>query len=402
VPESHFSVLNKDQSTDARSATLRTRRGEIQTPVFMPVGTQAAVKTLTPEEVRRTGSSIILANTYHLLVRPGVETIQAAGGVHSFMGWDGPLLTDSGGFQVFSLAANRAVRERGVEFRSHHDGRKLELTPESVIDLQITYGSDIMMPLDELAGYDSTSEEQFAAMQRTTRWLDRGIEYFARLKNGIKEPPLLFGIAQGGFDSDRRSLHARELAHRDVDGFSIGGLSVGETKDEMMEMLAASISHLPDDRPRYLMGVGSPEDLWRAVSQGVDMFDCVHPTRIARRGALFTREGRVNITAARFRHQFQPLESDCDCMACTEFSAAYVHHLFRSGEMLGPRLASIHNLRFMNRITEEMRSALREGNFDRTCEDCLSRYRQVDEWTAREQRARWMENESRKRQITPG
>jgi queuine tRNA-ribosyltransferase len=397
-----FSVLNKDDSTAARRGVLHTRRGEVATPVFMPVGTQAAVKTLTPDEVRETGSTIILANTYHLMLRPGVETIQFAGGVHRFMGWDGPILTDSGGFQVFSLASRRKVLEQGVEFRSHHDGRKLELTPESAINLQLAYGSDIMMPLDELAGYDSSDLEQQSAAERTSRWLDRGIEHFADLKQQLTEPPMLFGISQGGFDPKRRAAHAAEIATKDVDGFSIGGLSVGETKAEMIDMLSASIGSLPSDRPRYLMGVGSPEDLWRAVSLGVDMFDCVHPTRIARRGALFTRDGRVNITAAKFKHRFSPIEPDCDCLTCQTFTAAYVHHLFRSDEMLGPRLASIHNLRFMHRLTAEMRIALEQGSFNEVCEEFLARYQQVDERTAREQRERWMSSRSRKSSLASG
>jgi queuine tRNA-ribosyltransferase len=397
VTHPKFSVLNEDDSSAARRAVLRTRRGDVPTPVFMPVGTQAAVKTLTPDEVRETGSTIILSNTYHLMLRPGVETIQLAGGIHRFMGWDGPILTDSGGFQVFSLASRRKVREQGVEFRSHHDGRKLELTPESAIDLQVAYGSDIMMPLDELAGYDSSDSDQQAAAERTTRWLARGIEHFANLKQHMADPPMFFGISQGGFDSKRRAAHAAEIATKDVDGFSIGGLSVGETKAEMVEMLSASIGILPGHMPRYLMGVGSPEDLWRAVSLGVDMFDCVHPTRIARRGALFTRDGRVNITNARFTHHFESIEADCDCFTCKTFSASYLHHLFRAGEMLGPRLASIHNLRFMHRITEEMRSALEQGTFGTRCEEFLARYRQVDERAAREQRERWMDNQSRKR-----
>jgi queuine tRNA-ribosyltransferase len=402
VSTSRFSIVASDQRSEAREGVLQTRRGIVPTPAFMPVGTQAAVKTLTPGEVQDAGSSIILANTYHLMLRPGLEIIKEAGGVHQFMNWSGPILTDSGGFQVYSLATRRKVTERGVEFRSHHDGRKLELTPETVIDLQVGYGSDVMMPLDELAGYDSSVKEQQSAAERTQRWLKRGIEHFGGLMGSIDDRPMLFGITQGGFDPGFRAAQAAETAEKDVDGFSIGGLSVGESKAEMIDMLNASLSRLPIDRPRYLMGVGSPEDLWRAVSLGVDMFDCVHPTRVARRGALFTRDGRVNITAGRFRRMFAPLERDCDCVMCRTFSVAYVHHLFRAGEMLGQRLASIHNIRFMHRITHEMREAIRSGEFIEACDAFLARYQQVDERTAQEQRARWMEVQSRKFGTTTG
>lgn len=394
---STFDILVTDQESGARAGILHTRRGPIETPVFMPVGTQAAVKTLTPSEVYETGSRIILANTYHLLLRPGPELITEAGGVHQFMNWRGPILTDSGGYQVFSLSSIRKIRERGVEFRSHHDGRKMELTPESVIDLQTGFGSDIMMPLDELAGYDSPATAQRAASDRTIRWLDRAIQHFSDSREQDETRGMLFGIAQGGFDPMLRTEQARMIASRDVDGISIGGLSVGETKQELFKMLDASLDGVPRDRPHYLMGVGSPEDLWEAVSRGVDMFDCVHPTRIARRGALFTRDGRVNITASKFRRQFDPLESDCDCVMCRNFSAAYVHHLFRSGEMLAQRLGSIHNLRFLHRVIGEMRIALHAGDFARRRDEFLSRYQRVDEKITQEQRERWRASRERKR-----
>jgi queuine tRNA-ribosyltransferase len=391
----NFEIVSRDPQSDAREGILHTRRGLVETPVFMPVGTQAAVKTMTPDELRAAGSSIILANTYHLLLKPGVDIIQEAGGVHQFMSWNGPILTDSGGYQVFSLASRRNVRERGVEFRSHHDGRKFELTPESVIDLQMAYGSDIMMPLDELAGYDSSIREQRGAAERTLRWLDRAIQHFRQKESDGATSAMLFGISQGGFEPDLRTEQAKITFSKDVDGFSIGGLSVGETKSQLLEMLDASLAGLPDDRPRYLMGVGSPEDLWEAVSRGVDMFDCVHPTRVARRGALFTRDGRVNITAARFKRQFVPLDEDCDCLMCQNFTTAYVHHLFRAGEMLGQRLASIHNVRFMHRITEEMRRAIRNGTYASARDGFLKSYRRVDESVTQEQRSRWLARRQR-------
>lgn len=387
-----FQILNEDPHSSARRGELHTRRGIVSTPAFMPVGTQAAVKTLTPDEIHDTGSEIILANTYHLMLRPGLEVISAAGGVHRFMNWSGPILTDSGGFQVFSLSESRKVRERGVEFRSHIDGRKLELTPESAIDLQVGFGSDVIMPLDELIGFESTQMEQVDAAERTLRWLARSADHFrTTFQSPGEERPLLFGIAQGGFDGRRRAEHSRRIAEHDLDGYSIGGLSVGEPKDLLFEMLAASIEGLPRQRPRYLMGVGSPEDLWKAVSLGVDMFDCVHPTRVARRGAFFTRAGRVNITAATFRERFEPLDPDCDCYSCRNFTAAYIHHLFRAGEMLGPRLATIHNLHFFQSVMREIREAIAGGTFSDRYASFQRSYKPVDDGTARAQRIRWAE-----------
>lgn len=384
-----FQIQATDSSTVARTGRLWTRRSAVQTPVFMPVGTQAAVKTLTPQEVADAGSQIILANTYHLMLRPGVEIIRTAGGLHAFMSWNGPILTDSGGYQVFSLSARRTVREHGVEFRSHHDGRRLELTPESALDLQLAFGSDVVMPLDQLAGYDDPSDEQATAADRTLRWLERSVVHFRAATDQTEQRPLLFAIAQGGFDASRRQDHARRTAQMPVDGFSIGGLSVGEEKGELFAMLDASVAGLPPNRARYLMGVGSPEDLWKAVARGVDMFDCVHPTRVARRGAFFTYDGRVNITASRFKTQMDPVDPVCDCQTCHAFSAAYIHHLFRSGEMLGPRLATIHNIRFMHRLTEQMREAINAGEFERQMRAFLDRYQPADEHVARDQRARW-------------
>jgi queuine tRNA-ribosyltransferase len=398
-----FHVYDVDATTAARRGELRTRRGIVSTPAFMPVGTQAAVKTLTPEETTATGSEIILANTYHLMLRPGLEVVQAAGGLHRFMGWSGPILTDSGGFQVFSLSQVRKVTESGVQFRSHVDGRKLELTPEEAINLQAGFGSDVIMPLDELAGFNATDDEQSEAAERTQRWLDRCVEHFSKLNQlPDSERPLIFGIAQGGFDPGRRTEHARRTSEKDVDGYSIGGLSVGEPKDVLFDMLRASVKGLPADRPRYLMGVGSPEDLWQAVSHGIDMFDCVQPTRVARRGAHYTRFGRVNVTAARFREVFGPLDPECDCYACRNFSAAYVHHLFRSGEMLGPRLATIHNIRFVQVIMREIRDSIASGNFADCYASFMERYQPVDASVAQDQRAKWAERRAQQLTSTHG
>jgi len=371
---------------------LVTRRGMIDLPAFMPVGTQATVKALTPSDVQATGSQILLANTYHLMLRPGLDIIQAAGGLHQFMGWSGPILTDSGGFQVFSLANRRKVSEQGVTFRSHLDGSAHELSPERAVDLQLGFGSDIVMPLDDVVGFDSDARRQTESMERTHRWLDRALQHWRARGNATSDEDgqaFLFGIAQGGFDAGRRRESASAVAESAVDGCAIGGLSVGEPKVTMLEMLAASISALPVDRPRYLMGVGSPEDLWQCVALGVDMFDCVHPTRVARRGALFTLDGRVNITSARFARDFGPVDPSCDCETCTTFSAAYLHHLFRARELLAYRLGTIHNLRFIQRQMASIRQSLEVGTFDSEKRAFLDRYQVSNADVAKEQKQRW-------------
>lgn len=392
-PPNHFQILATDPASRARTGVLRTRRGNVRTPAFMPVGTQATVKALTPDEVRASGTDIILANTYHLMLRPGLAVLEAAGGLQRFMAWDGPILTDSGGFQVFSLAQRREVREAGVTFRSHIDGSRWELTPESAIDLQVGFGSDIIMPLDELVGYGSDDAAQEAAMARTHRWLRRAVQRFAE-RTADSEPggrPLLFGIAQGGFDLARRRESAAFLGDLPLDGSAIGGLSVGEPKEVMAEMLDASVDGLPPDRPRYLMGVGSPEDLWRGVAAGVDMFDCVHPTRVARRGALFTPDGRVDVTSPRFRTDFGPIDPTCGCPTCATFSAAYLHHLFRARELLAARLGTIHNLWFVQREMRRMREAIADGTFVDAMRAFLDRYRPADCAAAAVQRRRQAE-----------
>lgn len=341
----------------------------------MPVGTQATVKTLLPAEVRATGAQIILANTYHLMLRPGLSTLQAAGGLHRFMGWDRPILTDSGGFQIFSLGGNVRVREEGVTFRSHIDGRALQLTPEQAVALQLGWGSDILMPLDHLVGLPSETLTVLDAMERTHRWLERAIAAFREA--GGSETSALFGICQGGMDEQMRRESAATLAEADVAGCAIGGLSVGEPKPVMAAMLEVVTPVLPVDKPRYLMGVGSPEDLWMGVARGVDLFDCVLPTRLARNGALFTPEGRITIKNRRFAEMHAPLDATCDCAACQEFSAAYLHHLFRAREVLGLRLASVHNLRFLAREMEQIRSAIETGTFSSAFRAFQNRYRPV-------------------------
>lgn len=362
APAVSFEVLSSDPSTMARRGRLITRRGVVETPAFMPVGTQATVKTLHPAEVRAVGAQILLANAYHLMLRPGVEVIEQAGGLHRFMGWSGPILTDSGGFQLFSLAQKTRVTEAGVAFRSHIDGSQHELTPERAVQLQFGYGSDIAMPLDHLIGLPAARPEMQAAMERTHRWLARCIAEHRRL-GGDARGTALFGIVQGGTDANLRLESARVIGAAEVSGCAIGGLSVGEPKETMADMLDVTTPLLPVDKPRYLMGVGSPEDLWSGVERGVDLFDCVLPTRLARNAALFTPEGRVNLRSRRFREVFDPIDPTCDCETCRTFSAAYVHHLFRAEEVLALRLASVHNLRFLIRQTELIRRAIEEARF---------------------------------------
>jgi queuine tRNA-ribosyltransferase len=357
-----FDLLREDTGSYARRGRIETPHGIIETPVFMPVGTQATVKTLDPIEVMQTGAQIILANTYHLMLRPGVNVIREAGGLNRFMGWHGPILTDSGGFQVYSLAANTKMSEDGVTFASHIDGSRWTMTPESVVKLQLGYGSDIMMQLDHVLGLPAERSAIEDATERSARWLDRTVIAF-RDQGGVESRSVLFGIQQGGIEADLRIASARRVANSDVAGCAIGGLSVGESKAVMAEMLEVSVPHLPRDKPRYLMGVGSPEDIWHGVARGIDMFDCVLPTRAARNGALYTPDGRIAITNARFKHFHAPVDGSCDCTTCTRFSAAYIHHLFRAREIFGMRLASIHNLRFLARQIEDIRRALENNTF---------------------------------------
>jgi queuine tRNA-ribosyltransferase len=371
-----FEVVAIDPVSGARRGRMTTRCGVVETPAFMPVGTQATVKTLLPEEVRATGAQIILANTYHLMLRPGLETLVAAGGLHRFMGWDGPILTDSGGFQIFSLAGNVRVRENGVTFRSHIDGSPRELTPETAVTMQLGWGSDVVMALDHLVGLPADLASVRDATDRTHRWLARCIGAFADL--GGEERAALFGICQGGMDTQLRRDSAAAIAAATVAGCAIGGLSVGEPKPVMAEMLEVVSDILPIGKPRYLMGVGSPEDIWMGVARGVDLFDCVLPTRLARNGALFTPEGRINIKQRRFADVHAPLDPECDCDTCNRFSAAYLHHLFRSGEVLGLRLASVHNLRFLANQVAAIRQAIEQNAFASAHATFLSRYRPVE------------------------
>ena len=371
-----FDLLAEDPQTMARRGRITTTRGVIETPVFMPVGTQATIKTLHPAEVEQTGAQIVLANTYHLMLRPGVDVIREAGGLHAFMNWHRPILTDSGGFQVFSLAANNKVREEGVTFASHIDGSRWTMTPESVVDLQLGYGSDIMMQLDHVLGLPAERRKIQDATERSARWLERAVAAYAN-RNGSETRSVLFGIQQGGMDADLRIASAHRVGSMDVAGCAVGGLSVGEPKEVMAAMLEISTPELPREKPRYLMGVGSPEDLWHGVARGIDMMDCVLPTRAARNGALYTMDGRINITKGEWKHAHRPVDETCDCVACTQFTAAYLHHLFRAGEIFGMRLASVHNLRFLARQMEEIRAALDAGTFAEAFRRFDERYRPV-------------------------
>lgn len=366
-----------------RTGLLTTSRGSIRTPAFMPVGTLATVKTVSTQEVRNAGADILLVNAYHLYLRPGHELIQRLGGVHRFMDWDGPILSDSGGFQVFSLAGLRKVSEEGVRFRSHIDGSEHFYTPELAMEVQAALGVDIAMPLDHVLPGESDARSAREAVERTLRWYERC---------RAAQPGLAtFAIVQGGIHEDLRRLHAREAAAADAPGYSIGGLSVGESKDSMWAMTEVVTAELPVDRPRYLMGVGSPEDLVNAVGRGVDMFDCVLATRLGRNGTLFTDAGRANIRNARFREDTAPIDAACDCPACSRLSMAYLHHLFRNDEILGYRLATLHNIRYLVRLTERMGEAIAAGEFAAFAEEYLGRYRAVDEGVRREQKERWAE-----------
>lgn len=372
----------------ARAGTLATPRGDLQTPLFMPVGTRASVRTLTPADVRAAGGRMILANTYHLLLRPGPEIVAAVGGLHRFMAWDGPILTDSGGFQVFSLGGLRTISDDGVVFRSHIDGARVSLSPERAVAVQQALGADVIMALDQPPPPDADHTHARIATERTHRWL-------ARCMAAQATDQALFGICQGGMHADLRRASAVAVAASGAPGCAIGGLSVGESKATMWQMLAASLAELPAAKPRYLMGVGSPEDLVQAVGQGVDMFDCVLPTRLGRNGALFTADGRVNITNARYARADGPVDPACACETCVTFPAAYLHHLFRAGELLGYRLASIHNISFLTRLMAQARAAILERRFSTFASVFLARYRVTSEAVRIEQKSRWASRRAR-------
>lgn len=363
-----YELQHTDTSCQARHGLLHTNHGTFETPMFMPVGTQATVKTLNPEELKDIHSGIILSNTYHLWLRPGADLVAKAGGLHKFMNWDGPILTDSGGFQVFSLAKKKDIVEEGVTFKSHINGEKLFLTPELSIEIQNKLDSDIAMSFDECPPFPVTHEYMKNSIERTLRWAKRGKDAH---KN---ENQSLFGIVQGGEFPDLRKYSALETVKMDFDGYSIGGVSVGEDMETKYRMVDYAIPYLPIDKPRYLMGVGEPIDILEGIERGIDMFDCVLPTRLARHANASTRYGKINIKNLKYREDFTPIEESCDCYCCKHYTKAYIRHLIIAGEVLGARLLSIHNLRFLIKITEEARVAIEENRFLAYKKDFIEKY----------------------------
>ena len=363
-----FDLVKKDAKTHARRGVVHTPHGDIQTPIFMPVGTQATVKAMTERELKEIGAQIILSNTYHLHIRPGEELIREDGGLHRFMSWDRPILTDSGGFQVFSLASLRKIKEEGVHFRSHLDGSQMFIGPETSMQIQEALGSDIAMAFDVCSSYPCDHRTAMEAMHRTHRWAERCKAHHTR------EDQAVFGIVQGAFYEDLRIESAKTLADMDFPGYGIGGLSVGEPKPVMYGMLEAIMPYMPEHKPRYLMGVGSPDCLVEGVYRGVDMFDCVLATRVARNGTCFTDSGRLVIRNAQYAHDFGPIEEGCDCYACRNYSRAYIRHLLKAGEITGGRLATIHNLRYLLRLMERIRQAIEEDRFEEFRRDFFNKY----------------------------
>ena len=368
-----FELLHVCKQTGARRGRLHTPHGVIETPIYMPVGTQATVKAVSPHELNDMGAQIILSNTYHLHLRPGEDLVAEAGGLHQFMHWDKPILTDSGGFQVFSLAGLRKLTEEGVEFRSHLDGSKRFLSLETSIAIQQKLGADIMMQFDECSAWPCEYDQAKGAMHRTLRWLDRC------RKAQTREDQALFGIVQGAFYKDLRKECAQRMAQIDLPGYGIGGLSVGEPKPVMYEMLEEVCPELPQDKPRYLMGVGTPDCLIEGVLRGVDMFDCVLATRVARNGTVFTHDGRLVVRNAAYAHDFAPLDDECDCYACKNFSRAYIRHLLKAEEILGLRLCSLHNLRFLLKLMEDIRAAIENDSLRDFAESFYARHGR-DNW----------------------
>lgn len=353
-----FELIKESKECKARLGKIHTNHGDIETPIFMPVGTKATVKAMTPEEMKELEAQIILGNTYHLYLRPGHELIKEAGGLHKFMNWDRPILTDSGGFQVFSLGNLRKIKEEGVEFRSHVDGSKHFLSPEKSMEIQNYLGSDIMMAFDECIPYPASREYVEQSIKRTTRWAKRCKEFHENTENQA-----LFGIVQGGMYEDLRRESAKQITDIDFPGYAIGGLSVGEPRELMCEVMDYTVDLLPKDKPRYLMGVGSPDYLFEAVERGIDMADCVLPTRMARHGAFFTSKGQLTIKNAKYKKDFSPIDENCSCYTCRNYSRAYIRHLFNENEILGARLASIHNLFFLINLMKSIRISIKEDNF---------------------------------------
>ncbi len=369
-----FSVLKTDSRSSARCGLLETAHGTIQTPVFMPVGTRASVKSVEPHELNEQKVQIILANTYHLYLKPGNDILRAAGGVHRFMNWQGPLLTDSGGYQVYSLSDLRKISEKGVIFKSHLDGSKQQFTPENVVDTQRIIGSDIMMPLDECP--PSTAEKEYIRKsgELTIRWAERAKEHFSSTEPLYRHEQYLFGITQGGIHEDLRTISTRALVDLDFDGYSIGGMAVGEPAEEMYRILELSNTLLPQHKPRYLMGVGTPENILNAIERGVDMFDCVIPTREGRNGRVYTRQGSINLRSARYSADFRSIDEGFDNDICRNYSRAYIRHLLNVGEILGLKLCTLQNISFFMWLTSTARQEIEKGSFMEWKQDFLERF----------------------------
>ncbi|MTI79761.1 MAG: tRNA guanosine(34) transglycosylase Tgt [Firmicutes bacterium] len=363
-----FETIKQDSRTRARTGRLHTPHGTVETPIFMPVGTQATIKTMTPDEVEEVGGRLVLSNTYHLYLRPGHDLIQQGGGLHDFMNWHGPILTDSGGFQVFSLGDLRKITEDGVEFRSHIDGSKHFFSPERVMEIEMALGADIAMAFDECAPYPCEHDYAKKSLELTTRWAKRCKAAHNR------EDQALFGIIQGSVYKDLREQSAKELIELDFPGYGIGGLSVGEPKPLMYEMLEHTVPLIPIEKPRYLMGVGSPDCLVEGVMRGVDMFDCVLPTRTARTGTVFTQYGKLSVRNAQYARDFNPIDSDCSCYVCRNYSRAYIRHLLKAGEVLGIRLTTWHNLYFILRLMERIREAITKDRLPEFRDEFFDKY----------------------------
>ena len=395
---SAFSFQLQHTDGPARAGAIHTPHGSALTPLFMPVATQATVKGLTPEEVAEAGGQVVLSNAYHLYLRPGVKTVNDLGKLHGFMRWPGPILTDSGGFQAFSMGSLRKVNDEGIRFRSHRDGSEHRFTPELATMNQVGLGADMIMCFDQCIAYGASEKEVRLAMERTHRWAAEC--HRVHRDSGAWPGQALFGIVQGGTFPDLRDESSRAIAAIPFDGYAVGGLAVGENKEQLYGFTRQVTSHLPADRPRYLMGVGSPEDLVEGVARGIDMFDCALPTRVARNGAMFTPDGRIAVTRSRFAEHHGPVDEECDCYACRNYSAAYVHHLFRAKEMLGLRLASMHNLRFVLRLMQGIRESILEDRFDSFSHQFLSRYQPTNEAARQREKLRWLQDRGSIQELT--
>ncbi len=390
-----FHLIQGCPNSNARAGELITPHGTVPTPVFSPVGSQATVKATPPKDLKSLGITTIMTNTYHIYLRPGINVVEALGGLHQFMDWDGVLITDSGGYQIFSLASLREIGDEGVTFRSHIDGSQHLITPELAIQFQESLGADIIMVLDECPDYAGTFEQVEEAVDRTHRWAERC------LKAQSRKDQALFAIVQGGLFSRLRQKSAKFLASLDFSGYAIGGLSLGEPKAQTQAMVEETVALLPTDKPRHLLGVGSPEDIVDSVGKGIDIFDSAMPTQVARKGALFTRQGRVNIRNSAYNHQKAPVVPDCTCYTCRHFSAAYLNHLFRCQELLAYQLATIHNLSFMSDLMNEIRESIINGSFSTFRDRFLAGYRTADEQVRLVQRNKWLESQNRNK-ITRG